>query len=302
MTARKFRKDEKVVIAAAINGMTSRARSPHVPVSPAEIAQDVYRCLDAGAAFIHAHNRDISLTGREAADDYLEAWRPILEHRPDTLWHPTVSGSDAKSFGHVEILAAEAGIRMTTFDPGSANMGYLDEHGIPTGHVYFNSYEDIRNAASVCERYRLTAVVSAHEPNFLRTALAYYKAGRLPGRPMINLYFGAEGGFYPQNARPGPSFGLKPTEHALMAYLELLDGFDLPWCVAVFGADMMRETPIAALALKHGGHLRVGLEDYFHPARQPTNGELVKEAVALAVEFGRPIAGTRDAARIMGIE
>jgi uncharacterized protein (DUF849 family) len=62
----------------------------------------------------------------------------------------------------------------------------------------------------------------------------------------------------------------------------------LPWSVAVLGGDVIA-CGLARLALERGGHLRVGLEDYQGP-RQPTNEELVREAVALCAEVGRPVA------------
>jgi uncharacterized protein (DUF849 family) len=96
------------------------------------------------------------------------------------------------------------------------------------------------------------------------------------------------------------SFGLPPTEHALLAYLELLEGTGLPWSVSVWGGDLF-ETPVARRALELGGHLHVGLEEHFHPERKPTNEELVREAAALAAAVGRPVATTADAERMLGL-
>ena len=53
--------------------MTSVEKNPNVPRKPDEIVPDVFRCLDAGASLIHAHNDDISVSGQTAADDYLAA-------------------------------------------------------------------------------------------------------------------------------------------------------------------------------------------------------------------------------------
>ena len=71
-----------VIIEAAINGGSSKRRNPNVPRDADEIIEDTYRCLDAGASIIHAHNSNYQLTGKEAADDYLAAWRIILQERP----------------------------------------------------------------------------------------------------------------------------------------------------------------------------------------------------------------------------
>jgi uncharacterized protein (DUF849 family) len=92
---------------------------------------------------------------------------------------------------------------------------------------------------------------------------------------------------------------LPPTEAALDAYLEMLEGSGLPWSVSVWGGDLM-ETPLPELALRRGGHLHVGLEE-FASARIPTNSELINECVLLAGKLGRPVATPAQAAEILGL-
>ena len=289
-----------VIIEVAINGETRPERNPHVPREPDAILRDVDRCLDAGAALIHAHSGDIRLTGRAAADLYLAAWRPILDQRPDTLWYPTFGlGADmAESISHVELLAAEVGLRLGLCDPGSTNIGAPDADGLPVGGVYSNSYEDVRLALAQCERLRLGPSLAIYEPGWLRTTLAFHRAGRLPAGAMLKLYFGGEYGLFA--TQPGVSFGLAPTEYALLAYLDMLDGTALPWSVSVWGGDLF-ETPVARRALELGGHLHVGLEEHFHPEHKPSNREIVEQAAALVAEVGRPLATTADAARLLAL-
>jgi uncharacterized protein (DUF849 family) len=88
-------------------------------------------------------------------------------------------------------------------------------------------------------------------------------------------------------------------EHALLAYLDMLEGTKLPWSVSVWGGDLI-ETPVAALALEAGGHLHVGLEEHTGD-RMPTNAELVAEAVALADQARRPVADCVTAAQLLGL-
>ena len=57
-----------MILEAAINGETRPDKNPKVPRKPEEIVADTFRCLDAGATLIHAHNDDIRETGRRAAD------------------------------------------------------------------------------------------------------------------------------------------------------------------------------------------------------------------------------------------
>jgi uncharacterized protein (DUF849 family) len=98
----------------------------------------------------------------------------------------------------------------------------------------------------------------------------------------------------------GVTFGLPPTEHALLAYLDMLEGTGLPWSVSVWGGDLMA-TPVARLALERGGHLHVGLEEHFDPVVKPTNVELVERAVELIEDVGRPVATTADAISLLDL-
>ena len=290
---------DPVVLEAAVNGGSTRRRNPNVPLGADEIVADVLRCLDAGASIIHAHNSDFRPTGRKAADDYLATWTRILDERPETLWYPTLcAGQDVhQTLEHIEILAREASLRIGVVDPGSTNLGRPGEDGLPIGVVYRNEYDDIRTGFSFCERLSLGPSLSIYEPGFLRTAVAYHRAGRLPRGAMVKLYFGGPDGHFGKG--PGVSFGLPPTAKALDAYLEMLEGIDLPWSVAVWGGDLIR-TPIARLALERGGHLHVGLEEHSGD-RTPTNEELVREAADLVREVGRPPATSEEAARILDL-
>jgi hypothetical protein len=142
-----------VILEAALNGETRPEKNPNVPRKPEEIAADAVRCLDAGAALLHAHNDDILQTGRSAADLYLAAWRPVLAARPGTLWYPTLTGAPdvREMLAHIEILAAEVGLRIGVVDPGSTNLGGPDAEGLPTGIVYANGYDAIRYGLALCE-------------------------------------------------------------------------------------------------------------------------------------------------------
>lgn len=289
-----------VIIEAAINGVRRQQQNPNVPRSSEEVIANTYASLDAGASIIHAHNRHIRLLGQEAVDDYVAAWATILGERPDTLWYPTgvVAESTEIRLHHHELLADLGLLRIAYVDPGSTNTGWIGDDGLPTGPTYLNSYDHIKAAFEQCERRALAPSIAIYEPGWLSTTLAYHRAGRLPAGAMIKLYFGDEWGLMARS--PGVSFGLPPTEHALLAYLDMLEGSGLPWSVSVWGGDLMA-TPVARLALEHGGHLHVGLEEFHDPDRQPTNVELIEEAAGLCADHGRPVATSVDAAQILGL-
>ena len=284
---------DPVIIEAAINGMTTPERNPHVPRTPEEIASDAIRCLDAGASIIHAHNHDITLTGSAAAEPYIQAFAPVLAARPRALWYPTSTSAPdaARKLAHLPLIAQRVPVHFGVIDPGSTNIGAPDAEGLPVGGVYANAYAEIRAAFETLDRWGLGPALAIYEPGFLRTVLAYHRAGRLPAGSMVKLYFGDEWGMTARGR--GVTFGLPPTRHALLAYLDLLEGTGLPWSVSVWGGDLMA-TPVARLALERGGHLHVGLEEHFDPEVKPTNVELVEQAAALAAGCGRPLATAED--------
>ncbi|MEH3048133.1 3-keto-5-aminohexanoate cleavage protein [Sphingomonas adhaesiva] len=289
-----------LIIEAALNGATPRTRNPHVPVTPQEIADAALAAIDAGAAIVHTHIERMDLTGDAAVARYMEGYAPILAARPDAiLWGTVATGPDAEArFGHYRGLA-RAGVRMGAFDPGSVNLGTHGADGLPgQSFVYATSYRDIAWLAALHEEERLAPAIAIYEPGWLRTTLAYHQAGRLPAGAFVKLYFGGRYNFL-DGKRSAVTFGLPPTERALDAYLELLDGSGLPWAVAAIGDDVV-ETGLARLAIERGGHVRVGLED-FGGDHTPTNLALIAQVVALAERAGRAVATPREAAALLGL-
>lgn len=284
-----------VIIECAINGVTAKSANPHVPVTPSEITADALACIEAGAAIIHNHIDVAGVSAEEAAERYLEGWRPVHAARPDALLYPTVhfDAGLSISYEHLVPLAA-AGLRVGLADPGSVNLGGVDADGVPAGDfVYRNSFDTIERAFEICREARLGPSLAIYEPGFLRATLAWWRAGRLPQGTMIKLYFATESGYL------GAPFGLPPTQRALDAYLELLDGCDIPWAVSVVGGDLCA-CPMAELAVERGGHLHLGLE-FYRGKRTPTNVELVGEAVDLCARLGRSVATPDEAAEILGL-
>lgn len=287
-----------LIIEAALNGATPKSRNPNVPVTPVEITNAALAAMEAGAAIVHTHIERMDMTGDEAAARYMQGYAPVLEQRPDAiLWGTVATGPNVEArFGHYRALAA-AGIRMGAFDPGSVNLGSHGPDGLPGASIlYATTYRDIAWLADLHDQEKLGPAIAIYEPGWLRTTLAYEKAGKLPAGAFVKLYFGGRYNFL-DGKRSEITFGLPPTERALDAYLELLEGSSLPWAVAAIG-DCVVETGLAKLAIDRGGHVRVGLED-FGGERQPGNLELIAEVVALAVAAGRPIATPTQAARML---
>jgi len=296
---------DPVIIEAAINGGSTKARNPHTPTTPEEIAADALACIDAGAAIVHNHIDKVMVPGEESAARYLEGWEPVLAARPDAILYPTTNfGPGVEgAYAHMAPLAATGHLKIGIIDPGSVNFGTLGPDGVPAGPgvVYVNSYGDIRHQRDLCEELRLGPSVAIFEPGFLRAAMRYHQAGMMPRGAMVKLYFGGHSGYLTGGASGGgAAFGLPPTRTALDAYCELMGGSTLPWSVAVIGGDLIEHREMVLEALARGAHLHVGLEDHVG-TRTPTNVELVTEAVALCADAGRPVATIAETEAILDL-
>jgi uncharacterized protein (DUF849 family) len=285
-----------LIIEASLNGQTPKSRNPNVPYGDEEIVEQALACMEAGAAMIHNHTEDPVVGGPGWLDyeNYASAWRKLLAIRPDAILTPTmplaVDGvSVEQRFSHITAMAEEGLITQGLCDPGSINYAGLDSEGLfaDSTIVYRNDMHDSRYYVEACRALNVGLSISIFEAGFIKFIMAYHRAGKLPPGAMLKFYFGSE----------DMCFGLLPTATSLDAYLEMIEGSDIPWLVSSFGDDCVA-CGIAEAAIKRGGHVQVGLEPYGGP-RTPTNVELVEEVVALAKHYQRPLATPEEAAKIL---
>lgn len=294
------RRDDAVILEVAINGATSKATNPAVPITPDEHVADALAVFEAGASIVHFHDQlPPGASAAQLAEVAGGVIRRVLDHRPDALCYPATvwGGGIADRLAHHRLLAEAGLLRVAYCDPGSTNLGGADADGLPAGSdfVYAHSPREVRWWMDDLVQLGLGPMYSIFEPGFLRVPLAYERAGRLPRGSFAKLYF-AGGGSGDGRAW---AFGMPPLPACLDAYLAMLDGSTIPWAVAVLGGDVF-DSGLARLALERGGHLRVGLEDHDGAAR-PTNRDLVEQAAALCEEVGRPLAGPAVAAQILDL-
>ena len=285
-----------LIIEASLNGQTPKSRNPNVPYGDEEIVEQALACMEAGAAMIHNHTEDPVVGGPGWLDyeNYASAWRKLLAIRPDAILTPTmplaVDGvSVEQRFSHITAMAEEGLITQGLCDPGSINYAGLDSEGLfaDSTIVYRNDMHDSRYYVEACRALNVGLSISIFEAGFIKFIMAYHRAGKLPPGAMLKFYFGSE----------DMCFGLLPTATSLDAYLEMIEGSDIPWLVSSFGDDCVA-CGIAEAAIKRGGHVQVGLEPYGGP-RTPTNVELVEEVVALAKHHDRPLATPEEAAKML---
>ncbi|MCU1395075.1 MAG: 3-keto-5-aminohexanoate cleavage protein [Ilumatobacteraceae bacterium] len=285
---------DPVIIEVAINGATTYERNPHTPRTSEEISADALACINAGASIIHNHVGVVRQGTEATVAAYLDSWKGVFAERPDALIYPTIDFQvDGLSFDHLRPLAETGLLKIGLLDPGSVNLGSTGPRGPQGSFVYANSFDRIGEVFDLHTELRLGPSLAIYEPGFLRATLAFQRVGRLPQGTMVKFYFSTETGL------SGAPFGLPPTLKALDAYLEMLEGSGLPWAASVAGGDLVA-SPIGRAALERGGHLHIGLE--FHTGdRQPTNLQLLEEAVALCESVGRPVATIAETAAILDL-
>jgi 3-keto-5-aminohexanoate cleavage enzyme len=289
--------DAPVIIEAALNGVTSKARNANVPATVEEQANDARECVAAGATVIHTHAPNIAVSPAEAADQYAATFRPVVERYPGIVCYPTtgIGPTIEDRYGHVELLDDMGLVRAGFVDTGSVNLGGTGADGLPPnrGYVYTNTFADIAYKMDVCRERGLGPSIAIFEPGFLRVVRAYYDAGALPAGTLVKFYF-SQGGYLGGGT---PLWGAPAIVEALDLYLAMLGDADIPWAVAVLGGSLL-DTPIARAALERGGHLRIGLEDW---DAGPTNAEQTTAAAQLCRSVGRNVATIVDAARVLGL-
>ncbi|MEI3279728.1 MAG: 3-keto-5-aminohexanoate cleavage protein [Eubacterium ramulus] len=74
---------KKTIITAAVTGAWPKKKHPNVPMTPAEIADDVYACWQAGAAVAHLHMRDDEGNGTMDHNKFRETVELLHSKYPD---------------------------------------------------------------------------------------------------------------------------------------------------------------------------------------------------------------------------
>ena len=113
--------DNKVIITVATTGAwPTKKNNPAIPLTPREIADDVYACWKAGAAVAHLHMRDDEGNGTMNKAKFAEAVSLIRE-RCDIVVNLTTSGdlhaTEETRMAHLIELKPE----LASYDCGSMN-------------------------------------------------------------------------------------------------------------------------------------------------------------------------------------
>src|SRR5438309_11540650 len=97
----------KVIITCAVTGsIHTPTMSPHLPITPQEIAEAAIGAAEAGAAIVHLHARD-PVDGRPTQDPrYFREIAPTIQRRTDLPINFPVHRSGTKRLEHPHTTAS----------------------------------------------------------------------------------------------------------------------------------------------------------------------------------------------------
>ena len=89
-------KSTKVIVSCAVTGSVHvPSLSPHLPITPRQIAESAIGAAEAGAAIVHLHARDPE-TGRPTPDpDVFAQFLPVINAGTDAVINITTGGATA---------------------------------------------------------------------------------------------------------------------------------------------------------------------------------------------------------------
>ena len=254
----------KVIVTCAVTGsIHTPSMSPHLPVTPDQIAADAIAAVEAGAAIVHLHARDPQ-TGQPTQDpDLFAQFLPRIKQATKAVVNITTGGSAAMTVEERLRPATHFQPEVASLNMGSMNFGLypmLDrfktfEHDWEQPYlegsrdrVFKNTFADIEYILKTCSgngtRFEFECYDISHLYN-----LAHFLDRKLVTPPLfVQSVFGILGGIGPH---PEDVMHMKRTADRLF-------GDQYVWSVLGAGRNQM---PIAAQALALGGNARVGLED-----------------------------------------
>jgi len=275
---------KKLIITAALVGAgTTRAQTPHVPITPDEIAADVVECVKAGASVAHLHVRDENGKNSMATDKFVEVVtkvrKAVADAGLDVVLNLTTSGSafsEELRVAHLPVLMPE----MCSYDPGSMNWA--------NSYVFLNTPSFLEKLGTKCNELNIKPEIEIFDAGMIGNVEYYLKKGFLKQPLHCQFVLDVPGGM--------------PGNLESLAYLipKLPQGST--WSITGIGkahVPMM----LAGLAAGCDG-LRVGLEDniFLEKGVYATNAQLVARAVEYGKMAGREIATAEETRQMLGLK
>ena len=277
----------KVIITAAVTGAwPKKENNPNVPMTPQEIADDVYACWKAGAAIAHLHMRDDEGNGTMDTAKFEETVNLIHTKYPDCdiILNLTTSGDihadDEIRVAHVKKLKPE----MASYDCGSMNW-------LNSG-LFINSPKFLTDCGLLFQETNTKPEIEAFDPGMIGNAAYYIKKGVLKTPVHFQFCMGCANGI---------AGSMKNLIFMKETADELVGKGNYTWSCFGVGHSAM-EMLYGAVAL--GGGIRVGMEDnvmYAKGQLAESNVQFVERAARVIREYGNEVATPAEAREMLGL-
>lgn len=271
---------EKLIITAAICGAeVLKEHNEYVPYTIKEIQQEAYKAYKAGASIIHLHVRNDDGTPTQDKNRFNLAINAIKEVAPDVIIQPSTGGAVGMT-NDERLQPTELLPEMCTLDCGSVNFGG-DE-------VFINTEDDIKYFAEKIYSKNIVPELECFGKMHVDQVNNLYKKGFIKAPLHFSFVLGVNGG--------------QTGEERDFIFLKESLPKEATYSVAGIGRF---EFKLAELAIKHGGHVRVGLEDNIYLEKgviAKGNEDLVMKVVEIAKQYNREIASPDEARRIIGLK
>ena len=285
----------KAFITCAVTGAGDTAgKSPHVPVTPEQIANSAVEAAQAGAAIVHIHVRDPE-TGKGArnVEYYEEVCDRIRTSGTDVVLNLTsgmggdlVFGSTEQPLPHNPNGTDMAGAterlahvracmpEITTLDCGTMNFASGGDY------VMVNTPDTLKEMARQVQALGVRPELEVFDTGHLVFVHEMVREGLLDDPVMIQLCMGI-------------AYGAPDDPGTLLAMVNRLPENSV---FSAFSIGRM-QLPYVAMAALAGGNVRVGLEDNLYAGRGElaTNAQLVARAVKTLEGMGVGVMGPAEA-------
>jgi 3-keto-5-aminohexanoate cleavage enzyme len=268
---------EKLIITIAPTGnVPTQAMTRYVPVTPAEIADDIIACYEKGASVAHIHARDHEAKPTTELQVFAEIVRLLDEKACPVIKQISTGARGGKP--------AEARAEALVLNPASASLS-TGSSNFPTS-ANVNDPQLVEYMARIMLERNIKPEIEVFDAAMINNAVLLQKAGLIKEPLQFNLVLGVKG-------------SLPATPKNLFFLVESLPPNSV-WSVSVIGPEHVN---LSVMAMALGGHVRVGIEDniYYSKGVLATNVALVERMVRIAQAMGREIAAPDDVKRIWGI-
>jgi len=292
-----------IITCAPTGGIHTPTMSPHLPVTPGEIATASIEAAEAGASIIHLHARDPQTGKPDPRSETFRQFLPVIKQATDAVINVSTGAGLGMSMEERLRAATDAAPEMASLNMGSMNFGlfpllekYDDfQHDwerpfleMTEDFIFPNTFRTIRYALENLGQVHGTKFeFECYDLSHLYNVKWFVDKGLIEPPFFIQMVFGILGGV---------GADLDNLMHMHKVADRLFGAENYEWSVLAAGRHQM---PFATQSALLGGNLRVGLEDSLYIGKgelATSNAQQVERIRAIVENLGLTVA-TPDEAR-----